>query len=93
MPYGLPICLINCAIVYLWKIPKQIAMQTLKIPKHGTINNATHMDWFTLILRSSLTLGRHDAGVQYMLKCSNTNACKEFPRVAFVKVASDYLPL
>ena len=89
MPYGLPICLINCAIVYLSKIPKQIAMQTLKIPKHGTINNATHMDWSTLILRPSLTLGHHDAGVRYMLKCSDIDACKEFPRIAFFMESCD----
>ena len=83
MPYGLPICLINCAIIYLCKIPKQIVMQTLRTSKHGTINNATHMDWSTLILRPSLTLGYHDASGQYMLKCSDINTCKEFLRVAF----------
>ena len=47
------------------------------------------MDWSTLILRPSLTLGNHDAGVRYMLKCTVIDACKEFPRVEFFMLSQD----
>ena len=47
------------------------------------------MDWSTLILRLSLTLGYHDAGVQYMLKCSDIDACKECSRIAFFMESCD----
>ena len=43
-----------------------------------------HLDWSILILRPSLILGRHDAGVQYMLRHFGVNTCKECLRVVFL---------
>ena len=43
-----------------------------------------HLDWFTLILRPSLTLGHHDAGIRYMLRRFSVDTCKECSRIVFL---------
>jgi hypothetical protein len=83
MPFGLPICLINCEINSC-KILKQFTIQALRISKTSFYKQCNAPRLAHPNTKAEPYFRGHDACIQNMLKRSDVDAYKEYSIIAFL---------